>query len=235
MTPNIKQTKLPVLLIALFLPAVITTIYMLFLKDTVWGNILMIFQIVWLAGWPLLRGQPSQIITEIKNCKKKIQSIAAGIISGIILFGVLFAGYQFFKNDLLQYASRGYGEADLAALRQLFFVYALFGCVFNTLIEELYWRRFVFGKLEQKTNTIVAAVVSAICFGIHHYIMLVFIFSLFYVLLIGTLIVVAGFIWNILFSKYKTIIPGWISHAFVVAMLMIVIADVVYEQGIIDI
>lgn len=73
--------------------------------------------------------------------------------------------------------------------------------IFAPILEELIFRRIIFGTLLPKTNFFVAASVSAIVFGIIH-------FDFTHILLYA----VSGFIFAFIYYKTKRIIASIISH-----------------------
>ncbi|QFG00445.1 CPBP family intramembrane metalloprotease [Psychrobacillus glaciei] len=79
---------------------------------------------------------------------------------------------------------------------------AIFSIVlFAPILEELIFRRLIFGSLLPKTNFFVAAAVSAIVFGIIH-------FDFTHILLYA----VSGFIFAFIYHKTKRIMASIISH-----------------------
>lgn len=80
--------------------------------------------------------------------------------------------------------------------------FAIFSIViFAPILEELIFRRIIFGTLLPKTNFFVAASVSAIAFGIIH-------FDFTHILIYA----VSGFIFSYIYYKTKRIIASIISH-----------------------
>ena len=73
--------------------------------------------------------------------------------------------------------------------------------IFAPILEELIFRRIIFGTLLPKTNFFVAASVSAIVFGIIH-------FDFTHILIYA----VSGFIFSFIYYKTKRIIASIISH-----------------------
>ena len=73
--------------------------------------------------------------------------------------------------------------------------------LFAPILEELIFRRIIFGTLLPKTNFFVAASVSAIVFGIIH-------FDFTHILLYA----VSGFIFSFIYYKTKRIMASMISH-----------------------
>lgn len=85
----------------------------------------------------------------------------------------------------------------------------------NSVIEEYVFRWFI-GKqceklLGKKTP---AALLSALFFTVHHSIALSTYVSYSLVVLASLGVFAAGFIWSMLYARYRSIWPGWLAHAF---------------------
>lgn len=93
--------------------------------------------------------------------------------------------------------------------------------IINSLIEEFYWRYFVFNGLKTKFSYIPAAIIGSIGFTLHHIIILSQYFSISFNIILGSIIGIAGFIWCMTLQKSNSIIGPWISH--IIADLIIII------------
>jgi membrane protease YdiL (CAAX protease family) len=95
--------------------------------------------------------------------------------------------------------------------------YALLGAfysVFHSLLEEYYWRWFVFRQLRSVTAAAVAIVVSAIGFMSHHVIVLNAFFNE-APLLVGLLsaaVAAGGVFWAWLYERTGSLFGPWLSH-----------------------
>jgi membrane protease YdiL (CAAX protease family) len=104
--------------------------------------------------------------------------------------------------------------------RSLFIVFALFFSVLHSLLEEYYWRWFVFRGLMLKLNWKTSALLGSLAFAGHHYLVLSQFFSLPLTLAFGTAVGVAGFIWCTAYYKTRTLLPSYLSHIAVDAVIM---------------
>jgi membrane protease YdiL (CAAX protease family) len=102
----------------------------------------------------------------------------------------------------------------------------------HSLLEEYYWRWFVFGRLRQLTSLLPAVVVSSLAFMAHHVIIL-------YVYLPGKLwtevvpfslaIAVGGAVWAWLYDRVGTLYPSWLGHLLVDAAILVVGWDLLLQ------
>lgn len=102
---------------------------------------------------------------------------------------------------------------------------AVFYALVHSLLEEYYWRWFVFGQLHTLVAPTLAIVLSSLAFTAHHVILL-------YVYLPGYVltavvpfalgIAVGGAFWAWLYQKTGTLLGPWLSHLLVNAAIFIV-------------
>lgn len=127
---------------------------------------------------------------------------------GVIGFGILGFFLVFFGQIIAANLEQAFGiEAGSANTEQFIEIahsvpFAIFSIViFAPILEELIFRRIIFGSLLPKTNFFVAALVSAIAFAIIH-------FEFTHILLYA----VSGFIFAFIYYKTKRITASIISH-----------------------
>lgn len=106
---------------------------------------------------------------------------------------------------------------------------ALFYCLGHSLLEEMYWRWFVFHQLDRITSPIVAGVVSSIGFTLHHIILLASYFdNPLAVAALSLGITIGGAFWAWLYRRTGTLYACWASHLLVDAALMTIGYDLVF-------
>jgi membrane protease YdiL (CAAX protease family) len=105
-----------------------------------------------------------------------------------------------------------------------FLAVALFVAIPHSLLEEYYWRWFVYGGLRRYLPLGAAMVLSSLAFMAHHVIIL----SVYLPGQFGTLVVPfslgvasGGIVWCWLYDRTGTLYAPWISHLIVDAALMI--------------
>jgi membrane protease YdiL (CAAX protease family) len=111
-----------------------------------------------------------------------------------------------------------------------FLAMAVFISVFHSLLEEYYWRWFVFGWLKRYLPLRVAMVVSSLAFMAHHVIVLtVYTPGQFWTMVVPFSLCVAGggIVWAWLYERTQSLYAPWISHLLVDAALMVLGYDMV--------
>jgi membrane protease YdiL (CAAX protease family) len=108
---------------------------------------------------------------------------------------------------------------------------AAFLTVVHSLLEEYYWRWFVFGWLRREVSFAAAVVVSSLGFMAHHVIVLAVYFPerFFSAALPFSLCVAAGgAVWAWLYERTNSVYAPWLSHLLVDAAIMAVGYDLLF-------
>jgi uncharacterized protein len=150
-----------------------------------------------------------------------------GLVSGLATAGFLFLVWQTFiaGGPLAARAAQavgtklgGFGIGTVGG----YLLLAVFYSVFHSLLEEYYWRWFVFGHLRRSLPVPAAAILSSLAFMSHH------------VLVVGELagdyglrtwilastVGAAGLIWAWLYHRSRSLYGPWLSHALADAALL---------------
>ncbi len=111
----------------------------------------------------------------------------------------------------------------------LYLVMTVFYVFFHSLLEEYYWRWFVFGQLRRLTSLPLAIAVSSLGFMAHHVCVLSHYFGWFspMSMLLSLAVAGGGGIWAWLYNRTGSLFGPWICHAFVDAAIFIVGYDLV--------
>ena len=109
---------------------------------------------------------------------------------------------------------------------------AIFYSVMHSLLEEYYWRWFVFGRMRLVSSLRTAVIVSSLGFMAHHVLVLGYFFGatnpLTYLLSIS--VAVGGAVWAVLYQRTDNLLGAWISHFLVDAAIFAVGFDIVGNQ-----
>jgi membrane protease YdiL (CAAX protease family) len=106
-----------------------------------------------------------------------------------------------------------------------FLALAAFICVGHSLLEEFYWRWFVFGQLKEVFPVPAAVVVSSLGFMAHHVIILaVYLPGQFFtaVVPLSLGVAVGGAFWAWLYERTGSLMGCWLGHLLVDAAIFVV-------------
>jgi uncharacterized protein len=111
---------------------------------------------------------------------------------------------------------------------------ALFIVVAHSLLEEYYWRWFVFGRLRTLIPFGSAVALSSLAFVAHHVVLLdVYLPGRFFTAAVpfSLGIAVGGAVWASLYARADSVWSPWLSHALVDGALIVIGWDMVFRGG----
>ena len=95
-----------------------------------------------------------------------------------------------------------------------FILGALYWITVNSVVEEYVFRWFIQSRCENLWSRPVAIGVSAAIFTTHHVVALATFFEPSLTALASAGVFIGGATWSWMYSRYRSIWPGWIAHAF---------------------
>jgi membrane protease YdiL (CAAX protease family) len=167
----------------------------------------------------------------------RARGLLLGLGIGLLVAGVMLWLYYGMLHDssLLHRASdrlhQKLAEFGLTS-RGRFILFAVFLCGLHSLLEEYYWRWFVFGRLRRLIPFTPALLLSSLAFMAHHVIVLsVYLPDRFYSAALPLSLGVAGggAIWAWLYDYTGSIYPSWIGHLFADAAIFLVGYDLLFR------
>jgi len=238
LSPARSWREWPVLIGALLFPSLVTLVYFVWLADQPTalqqaaysvGKILQFgFPVVW------VRFVQRRAISVVP-CRPR-DLVEGGLLGGAILLGMALIHFVWLRGGLpapvlqaIREKIAGLGVAGPARFLALGGFYALG----HSLLEEYYWRWFVYRQWRERTGRRTAIVVSALGFAAHHVLVLGEYFgwgsaqSLFYVAFFSTSVAVGGVLWAWLYERQQSLYGVWLSHLLVDAGIFAVGYDLV--------
>jgi membrane protease YdiL (CAAX protease family) len=106
--------------------------------------------------------------------------------------------------------------------------------IVHSLLEEYYWRWFLFGRLRMRIPYMAAIVVSAAAFAAYHVINLAAFFPgkfWTFVVPLSTCIAVGGMVWAWLYARTGSIYAPWVSHLLVDVAIFAIGYDLLFVRG----
>ena len=216
MTTNSK--RLCVLLPAMVLPFIGSLAYFVFLKQSSSAQVvyasIKVFTLLWpIIAIKLILKDPFPAFSLRSGGRR---SAIEGIISGFLVGGLTVVLSMTLLFDVAQSAAPHILEkVEQLGVKNNFILFALFISIFHSLIEEYYWRWFVFGYLKQIVSTKKAHIFASLAFTAHHLVVLSQYFSFGWTLFFGFAVAVGGVLWSWMFVRHKSLEGAWISHILV--------------------
>jgi membrane protease YdiL (CAAX protease family) len=157
------------------------------------------------------------------------RGMALGVGFGVLVAAVILAAYYGLlrNSSLLAHTPaqlhRKLSQVGLASPGR-YAALAGFIVVGHALLEEYYWRWFVFGWLRTCARLAPAVALSSLAFMAHHVVLLGVYLpgrSL-AVLLLALAIAVGGAVWAWLYDRAGTLYPSWLSHVIADAAIFVI-------------
>jgi uncharacterized protein len=157
------------------------------------------------------------------------RGVGVGLAFGVIIAAAIWVGYQFVLAGTASFTAATeqvrVKVAETGINRPDFFIaIGVFYTLVHSLLEEYYWRWFVFGRMRYLVPLWVAIVVSAAAFMAHHVILLGIFFSWNSPLtwLFSLSIMTGGAFWAWLYHRSGSLWGPWFSHALIDAAIFTV-------------
>lgn len=85
--------------------------------------------------------------------------------------------------------------------------------VVNPILEEVYWRSYMYRKLESRLQAGLAIGITSFFYSLYHLLSLIPMFAWPYDVLAVLPVLIAGIIWGYMYRKQRSLVGGVISHA----------------------
>ncbi len=232
------RRALPAILIATAYPSLLTWMYFIALAEqpsvvqqsayTGGKAIQFGFPIVWswfycrdAVGWPKLR----------------IAGLIEGLLFGAMVATAMLVTYRFWLHPAgffdsaigpIQAKVNGLGIHSPGAFILLGISYA----VAHSLMEEYYWRWFVFARLAASARLPIAIAISSLGFMAHHVLVIgaYFGWTSASTWLFSFAVAVGGAVWAWLYHRSGSLVGPWLSHLLVDAAIFAIGYDLIFNQ-----
>ncbi|MEM9947776.1 MAG: type II CAAX endopeptidase family protein [Cyanobacteria bacterium P01_D01_bin.36] len=203
--------------------------FLLFPSGTA-GQIILALCQLWLLSVPVVwlcqveRG-PFQV-----SKPKRVDFVMGGIV-GLLMFFIILAAYELLLKHWIDSSSVQDVLAQVGGFTPVtFWLGGIYFSFVNALIEEYFWRWFVFSRCEELLPTKAAVAVSALFFTLHHTIGLAAFAVGWRVVVVGSLAVfVAGVVWSVTYQQFRSVWGSYVSHAIADIALHIVAWQVFFR------
>ncbi len=209
--PAIKRRSLWVLIPALLCCGIMA------LVDGLWQPGYAVKSAVKLAVFgllPLLLTKPGKLLTVKELFLFRKKGVLAALGLGVGVYAVILGGYFLLRNvfDFSQVA--GSLTENAGVTKENFLFVSLYISFVNSLLEEFFFRGFVFRNLRTDTGAVFAYGSSALLFAAYHIAMMIgwFGFGLNALTLLG--LALGGILFNLLNEKLGCLYPSWLTHMF---------------------
>ena len=171
-------------------------------------------------------GKTPSEAAKVLGMKNLEQGVVPGLSLGLVFSVSIFLFFYFFSDSIM----------DAGQIRELLAVwnvgsmnivlFLFFMIVANSILEEVYWRGYIFSRLKGMTTTRNIILFTSLFYCSYHLITTLYIFPVVYSLLLTLVVFIAGLIWGYLRDRYDSLAAPVISH--LLADLSIMLVYLVY-------
>lgn len=210
-----KRWTLLSLLLLIPAPSIGVAFGMMLLPGTSVGQGLFICAKIWILLFPAAWLFVVERKTFTTN-RTASGGFGAGWISGLAVSAFMLVLYLMVGRGMIDAeAVRGMADEVGLARKPVYLAAAAYWSGINSLMEEYVWRWFVVRQFAKLVRPGIAIGLSAVAFALHHILAMQVYFTWPVTLFAAFGIALGGALWSWMFLRYKTIWPGWLSHALV--------------------
>lgn len=182
------------------------------------------FPIFWV--WVILKQRPKPWPISSRGILVGIGFGLAVLVAALALYHGWLKSAEFFINGIEPIRQK-VGELGIASAWK-FAALGVFYSVCHSLLEEYYWRWFVFARLKRLMPLVPAIVVSALGFMAHHVLVIGTFFGMTSPVtwLLSLSVAVGGLFWAWLYDRSESLIGPWLGHLLVDAAIFLIGYDI---------
>ncbi|WP_391116548.1 CPBP family intramembrane glutamic endopeptidase [Psychrobacillus sp. L3] len=202
---------------------------MIFIGLSLLHNILITFFLFygWLLFIPLIivywnKENSNRILISLSK-----KSTLVGVVSGLICLIAIYSFVFIFQSSVLDIPQlqQLLEEWDFSGKKVVLLVLVL--VLINPILEEFYWREFMYGHLVLKLGNVKAIMITSIFYSLYHLIVVMEIFSFPFNALAVIPVFLAGIMWGIFRFRLKSIAAPIISHCLADIGIMLVYWNII--------
>lgn len=146
------------------------------------------------------------------------------LISAAILLFYIIAGSKLLDRSMIMDKVSNMGLAYPGR----YIGAAAYWILVNSVLEEYVWRWFVVRQLQALISRVPAILLSAIFFTLHHIVAMQVYLSPLTVAICSAGIFIGGAVWSLMYIRYKSVWPGYLSHAIVDLCIFAIGASIIF-------
>jgi CAAX protease family protein len=221
-------------LFALVLPTLVTLVYFVWAARYESGiqqiayTAAKVVQFIFPAFWVLV------IVKNRPAWSKRPGMLLGGLFGLLVMVAMLWLYHSAIKSMpfFQQPAEKITGKIIGLGINSVW-AYAMLGLFYSalhSLLEEYYWRWFVFRQLDGLTSANMAIVISSLGFMTHHVVVLASFFGWLSPLtwIFSFCVALGGAFWAWLYRRSGSLLPAWLSHALVDAAIFLIGYDLAF-------
>jgi len=193
------------LIVAMTLPLLASVFYFEVFDGQILAQILYLAAKIFILIFPLL------FIKQLSPFKKvfkfDIKELVLGAIIGMAIFGLGFLLIKLpaIAEIVMSAAPFVQSKINSFGVMEHYLLMALVISFVHSMLEEYYWRWFVYGESKK-------LILSAGAFSLHHFVVLNYYFDVWAALVLTLIVAMGGVLFNLLYARKENIWGAWAAH-----------------------
>lgn len=229
--PITKQTALTALLLLAPIQIIGTSITMVIFPDSTVAKVLFFIAKLMMVLAPVIW------LIKVDKVKPRIPrwtraGMPAACITGTIIFIAIAVAYYAAGKDMID-VSTMLEKIEQMKLNNLwlYLAGALYWCTINSMLEEYFWRWFIFTRCEALMHRYAAVVVSGLLFTAHHVVALQVYFDWRVTAIASLGVFIGGATWSWIYLKWRNIYAAYISHVFADVIIFWIGYELIFQTA----
>jgi membrane protease YdiL (CAAX protease family) len=167
----------------------------------------------WLVGFPFVWTRFVEK-TPVSFSPAREGGWGMGVASGLLIGAAMVGSYSMLRGFLIDPGLFAHKMSAMGLDSPLAYAGgAAFWITTNSLLEEYVWRWFCVRQCEKLFPPRAAIALSALCFTFHHIVALSAYMTAPAIAICAVSVFIGGIIWSSMYVRYRSIWPGYVSHA----------------------
>ena len=219
MEPRFQHRVWLVVIPAMILPFAASLFYFVLFTEHLFARWVYALTKVFTVVWPVI-----SVVLILRTGFPKLdpradihrRALAAGVATGTAIVGLMFVLMLTPVGEVVMAgAPKIRNKTHSLGILSHYWAFGLFLSLVHSLIEEFYWRWFVFGHLRLLVRATPAHLLAGAAFAAHHVVVATQYFPFAWGLGFGCLCGVGGIIWSVMYEKQRSLAGAWVSHILV--------------------
>ncbi|MCP4710805.1 MAG: CPBP family intramembrane metalloprotease [Planctomycetes bacterium] len=205
---------------AMLVPGAASLIYYVLLAETGFAFVVYGMAKIFLVIWPVAAcwlWEKNSFKWSRFDVKKHLKAMPLGFITGGLIAALIIGIFKFspWSGYIQQFSGQVRGKAEDMKIINYYVPFAILISLGHSLLEEYYWRWYVYGRMRKLVRPITAYLIASFTFAAHHYVVLGCFFPIWATAILGTSVAIGGGLWCWMFCKQRSLAGCWVSHIMV--------------------
>jgi membrane protease YdiL (CAAX protease family) len=214
-----KQKRTILLIAGSTMPFLGALCYFVIFKNARWVQIFYAFTKVFTLIYPLIALHylnEHKAFGFFKTLNYSMKTVLLGVGFGVLLFGLMLFLMETPMGEVVRAGSHAMKEKVLAmGIYTHFWLFAILLSTLHSLLEEYYWRWFLFGQFRKIVPGFRAHLLAGVAFSAHHLIVTLEYFPVVWAWFFAAMVGIGGICWSYLYEKTHSLLAAWLCHMMV--------------------